>query len=420
MKPGLPARRAAVRMMTAATEAGETFAQSGPKALDSLDPADRARAQRLAGEALRWANRSDRVLGPYLRNRPYDVLLNAMRLAVWEMLGDGQEAHGVIDSAVEVAKIADTGPGASRLVNAVLRNVDRNRPEWDDLPVPVLPKPLRKRLIAQFGKERTAAIETAHATTPPLDLTPKTGSLDLDGSVALPTGSVRLASGGQVTGLPGYAEGAFWVQDAAAAIPARLLNVQPGERVLDLCAAPGGKTMQLAAAGAEVVALDVSKERLARVKENLARVELTAEMVVADALTYEDAAGFDVILVDAPCSATGTIRRHPELPFLDPIQRLSEVVPLQAKMLTKAATLLRPGGRMVYCTCSLLADEGEAQVTGEVLSKLGLRQASLAGTAPWIENDWLTQAGALRLTPELWAARGGMDGFFIALLEKPA
>ncbi len=202
---------------------------------------------------------------------------------------------------------------------------------------------MRQPLVHAWGREAVAAMETVFATEPPLDLTLRPGFAAPEGEV-LPTGSLRLASAGQVSALPGYAEGGWWVQDAAAALPARLLDVRPGERVLDLCAAPGGKTLQLAAAGASVVALDVSGPRLARLHENLARTGLAAEVVAADALAWTPDAAFDAILLDAPCSATGTVRRHPDLAFVKDGSEVAGLVALQAALIDRALGWLRPAG----------------------------------------------------------------------------
>ncbi len=204
------------------------------------------------------------------------------------------------------------------MANAILRRVGEQGPAaFAALPVPLLPPWLRKPLVAAWGRPAVAAMERAHLAGAPLDLTARGDAAALAkevGATLLPTGSLRIATGAQVTTLPGYADGAFWVQDAAAALPARLLSAAPGERVLDLCAAPGGKTMQLAAAGATVTALDISEQRATRITENLARTGLSAQVVIADALAF-DQPGWDAILLDAPCSATGTIRRHPDLPL---------------------------------------------------------------------------------------------------------
>jgi 16S rRNA (cytosine967-C5)-methyltransferase len=232
----------------------------------------------------------------------------------------------------------------------------------------------------------------------------------------LPTGSVRLREAGQVSALPGYESGAWWVQDAAAALPVQVLDPKPGERVLDLCAAPGGKTLQLAARGAEVTALDISERRMARVAENLARTGLTAACVVGDALEHE---GFyDAVLLDAPCSATGTIRRHPDLPHAKDGSDFGALIELQAAMIDHALGLLAPGGRLVFCTCSLLPDEGECQVEEALARHPGLTADRAALERPGIAPDWITEEGGLRLRPDYWSDLGGMDGFYVACLRR--
>ncbi len=233
--------------------------------------------------------------------------------------------------------------------------------------------------------------------------------------VMLPTGSLRLSDPGQVTGLPGYANGQWWVQDAAAAMAVRLLAPPQGERVLDLCAAPGGKTLQLADAGAKVTALDISGPRMARVAENLARMGLTADLVVADAMQWQPDAPYDAILLDAPCSASGTLRRHPDLPFIKDGSDLPDLIALQAALLDRALGWLAPGGRLVFVTCSLLPDEGEAQLAGALARHPGLVVDPVAFEG--ISPEWVTEAGGLRLRPDYWADQGGMDGFFMARLR---
>jgi 16S rRNA (cytosine967-C5)-methyltransferase len=261
------------------------------------------------------------------------------------------------------------------------------------------------------------AIETVQSQEPPLDLTLREGFPHPEGAL-LPTGSLRLRSPGQLSTLPGYAEGGWWVQDAAAALPAKLLQPQPGERILDLCAAPGGKTLQLAAAGAEVTALDISAPRMARVEANLARTGLTATLVTADALHWQPETPFDAILLDAPCSATGTIRRHPDLPFVKDGSELPSLTTLQTQLIDRALIWLKPGGRLVFSTCSLLPEEGEAQLTAALHRHptLTAERTALAG----IDPAWWTPEGALRLRPDYWAETGGMDGFFMVRLRKPS
>ena len=408
------ARVAAVAAMTAVTESGALLSAALPELVRNLAPADRARAGRLAVEALRWASRSDRALSPFLRMKPEDPVMNALRLALYEIYVAGVPPHGAVSAAVDLA-----GKPKAGLVNAVLRNIQRRGLVWDDLPLPVLPKWVRKPLVRAWGKEPVAAMEAVFAGNVPLDLS-VAGDASLWaerlGGERLPSGSVRLRDAGQVSALPGFEEGAWWVQDAAAALGAKLLQAGPRERVLDLCAAPGGKTMQLAVAGAVVTALDVSETRMKRLEENLMRTGLKAEVVVADALEWEPEAPFDAILLDAPCSATGTLRRHPDLAYAKGIAMLEDLVPLQAKMLDRAVGWLKPGGRIVFCTCSLLPEEGEAQLAGALERHKGLTVEM--PELPWIEEQWRASEGGLRIRPDHWSDRGGIDGFFIAILRK--
>jgi 16S rRNA (cytosine967-C5)-methyltransferase len=418
-KPGLAARRAALDLVNEVRIGGHALADLAPPA--ALPPEERARAARLAAQTLRWSGRADRMIGPHLRARPPEEVLNLLRLGTMEICVDGAAPHGVVDAAVSLAKGARATQRQAGMVNAVLRRVAESAETWGTLPLPELPKWLRKRLLAAWEKEAVVAIEAAHAAGAPLDLTPRDGDAGAlaaaVGGTVLPTGSVRLVAG-QVTALPGYAEGAFWVQDAAAALAARILAPSPGARVLDLCAAPGGKTMQLAAMGAHVTALDISGPRMARVAENLDRTSLMAETVVADALTWE-APPFDAVLLDAPCSATGTIRRHPDLPFVKDEAHVETLVALQLALIDRALGLVRPGGRVVFCTCSLLPEEGEAQVEAALARHPGLALDRAAHAVPGIDPAWIGPHG-LRLRPDYWAEAGGMDGFFIACLTAPA
>ena len=206
------------------------------------------------------------------------------------------------------------------------------------------------------------------------------------------------------------------MQDAAAALPVKVLAPQPGEQILDLCAAPGGKTLQLAAAGAKVTALDISERRMRRLEENLKRTGLSADIAVGDALEHEGL--YDAILLDAPCSATGTIRRHPDLPYAKDGSDFGELIALQARMLDHALTLVKPGGRLIYCTCSLLPDEGECQVEEILTRHNGLETGRTALVLPGVDPAWVTEEGGLRLRPDYWADQGGMDGFYIASLRR--
>lgn len=413
-------RKIAVDLMGEVLEQHRLLSEVMPKRLASLGPEDRARVQRLTVMALRVVDRADRMLGPHLKKKPPARVLNILRLGVAELCEAGEAAHGVVNSAVEIARANPKTAGMAGLVNAVLRRVAEETAKWPDLPVPRLPKWLRKPLVDDYGKDIVLAMEAVQARPAPLDLTPKADPEAVaraTGGELLPTGSVRLRDWAQVSQLPGYASGAWWVQDAAAALPARVLAARPGEKVLDLCAAPGGKTMQLAATGAEVTAVDISATRMARVAENLTRVGLSAEIVTGDALEYEGGP-FDAILLDAPCTATGTIRRHPDLPQAKDGSDFPGLFELQEHLIDRALSMLKPGGRLVYCTCSLLIDEGEEQIRDALERhpelKVDTGALALAGIVP----EWIGPEG-LRLRPDYWAEKGGMDGFFIACLTNP-
>lgn len=415
---GIAARRSAIYLLDQVLGEGRLLSEClGAGALDKLAPDDRARAQRLAVETLRGLERADRLLSRHLRKSTPLPVQNALRVGTVELV-QGAAAHGVVNAMVNIVGKSRRHSHLKGLVNAVLRKVADEVPEaWDKLRVPRLPKWLRAPLVQAWGSEAVAGMERAHFNGAPLDLTTKPGTGPMpDGAVELPTGSHRLTEPGQVSALPGYSEGNWWVQDAAAALPVKVLNPQPGETVLDLCAAPGGKTMQLAAAGAIVTALDVSESRLARVRENLGRTGLTARVIAGDALEHDER--YDAVLLDAPCSATGTIRRHPDLPQAKDGSEFGELIELQAQMLAHAWTLVKPGGRLIYCTCSLLPDEGEVQIE-EALDMFPDATIDLAALdLPGIEAGWITEEGGLRLRPDYWANTGGMDGFYVACLRK--
>ncbi|MEX0339037.1 MAG: RsmB/NOP family class I SAM-dependent RNA methyltransferase [Arenibacterium sp.] len=415
------ARRSAIYLLDQVLGEGRLLSEClSNGALDRLNPPDRARAQRLASETLRGLERADRLLQKHLRKPPPLTVRNALRVGLVE-LAQGEAAHGVVNAMVEIVGRHRRHGGLKGLVNAVLRKVANDAPDaWALLRAPRLPKWLRAPLVDAWGGAAVAAMEQAHFRGAPLDLSVKSGGdLQLpEGAQMLPTGSFRLENAGQVSALTGYESGDWWVQDAAAAIPARLLRVQPGETVLDMCAAPGGKTLQLAATGADVVALDVSESRMLRLRENLARTGLSARVVIGDALSHKGI--YDAILLDAPCSATGTIRRHPDLPHAKDGSEFVALIDLQAKMLTHAWTLLKPGGRMVFCTCSLLPDEGEVQIEEALAAFPDMHVDRAALALEGIDPDWITTEGGLRLRPDYWAEQGGMDGFYIALLRKGA
>lgn len=419
---GLPPRRAAHHLLEEITGEGRLMSELvGGGALDHLPAEDRARAQRLATDALRGADRADRMLKPYLKKEPPETVQNALRLGVIELAG-GEAAHGVVNAYVEIISLNKHVSSFKGLTNAVLRRIaEEGEKGWTKRANPLTPGWLRQPLVAAWGRKSVEGIEAAHFVGAALDLTPKFDAqavADAVGGVVLPTGSVRVTDAGQVSALAGFETGDWWVQDAAAAIPVHVLDPKPGMKVLDLCAAPGGKTMQLAASGADVTAVDVSPTRMARVKENLKRVGLKANCIVSDAFAFDED-GFDGVLLDAPCSATGTIRRHPDLPYAKDGSEFMALIEQQEQLIDHALSLLKPGGKLVFCTCSLLPDEGEIQVDEALERHEGLTVDLAARNQPGIDAAWLTEEGGIRLRPDYWADHGGMDGFYIASLIKP-
>ncbi|OUD09514.1 16S rRNA methyltransferase [Marivivens niveibacter] len=420
---GLAARRTAHSLLNSVTEDQRLLSEVMPAKLSRLEADDRARVQRIVTGTLRSMDRLDRVLKPHLRKRPAGPVQNALRLGAYEIC-EGGAGHGVVNAYVEIVGRDKKNAKLKGLVNAVLRKVaDEGAPNWGKMPVPQLPKWIRNPLIDAWGNKAIAGIENAHFAGAAIDITVKSdaaGWAEKLGGTVLPTGSVRLPAGVQLSALDGFASGDWWVQDASAALAARALAPQAGEKVLDLCAAPGGKTMQLAAAGADVTAVDISAGRMERLSENLTRTGLKANVVVADALQLTEG-GYDAILLDAPCSATGTIRRHPDLPHAKDGSEFGELFEIQIQIMDHALTLLKPGGRLVFCTCSLLPDEGEVQIDDLLDRHPDLTVNTDAIRAiDGIDPDWITEEGGLRLRPDYWRDLGGMDGFYIAVVTKPA
>ena len=419
---GIPARRSAIWLLDQVLGQGKLLSELiATGGLDRLAAEDRARAQRLATDVLRHLSRCDKLIDRHVQKSPQPHVRNVLRLGALE-LAQGAAAHGVVNDLVTIIS-RDNRHGRLRgLVNAVLRKIAAEAPEvWPILAPPKLPKWLRSPLVQAWGAPAVKAMEVAQAAGAPVDLTVRVATDEvaaaLNGTV-LPTGSIRLADAGQISALPGYSDGAWWVQDAAAALPARILAPAIGAKVLDLCSAPGGKTLQLAAMGAEVTSVDISEGRVQRLRENLARTGLAADVQVQDALTLQGQ--WDAILLDAPCSATGTMRRHPDLPHAKDGSEFGALIALQSELIDHAWTLLKPGGRMVFCTCSLLPDEGEVQVEDALARHKDMQIDTEALRIPGVDAEWITPEGGLRLRPDYWPEHGGMDGFFIGVLHKLA
>ena len=402
--PGFPARRAALKLVDAVLRRGETIDQAAHNACQGVAVgADRALARALAGEALRWLTDLDALIDSVTQQRLADdaKVRSVLRLMLAGWLRLETPPHAVIATGLPLL-----AGGPRRLAHGVFSSLVKRGAQLPDAPS------LPEAVIARWG-ENAAAIAAGLAEPPPLDLTLRDPAetqvwAERLGGVSLFPGHVRLPRGAMVESLAGYDEGAWWVQDLGASLPARLLGAGEGRTVLDLCAAPGGKTLQLAAAGWTVTALDTSAKRLERVEQNLQRTGLSAEVVHADALQWTPAAPFDAVLIDAPCTATGTCRRHPDVLHRIGDRAIAEMADLQARLLERASGWIKPGGHLVYATCSLEQAEGPERAAQVVLTPDPIAVDELpAGLVP-------TPEGWLRTDPGMLAEQGGIDGFFIA------
>ncbi len=429
--PGLAARRIASDivegMLRRKRPLDELFEGSE---LDSLEERDRALVRAIVATVARRLGTLRHLLSGMLER---GLPANAPRVESALLIGAAQilfldvPDHAAVDLSVRLAQDDRYARHYSGLVNAVLRRLARDGKARLAALDPVLldtPEWLMQRWRAYYGDGTARNIAAANAQEPALDLTvkhdPPQWAARLNGR-ALPTGSVRTVAHGPITRLEGFDEGEWWVQDAAAALPARLLGDVRGKSVADLCAAPGGKTAQLAAAGARVTAVDRSQPRLTRLRENLTRLGLEAEVIQADATQWQSEP-FDAVLVDAPCLATGTIRRHPDIPWLKGELDLVKLTGLQARLLDRAAALLRPGGTLVYCTCSLEPEEGEQAVAELLARNPDLRRRPVAAEEVGGLAEFLTPEGDLRTLPchlpDPDPRMAGLDGFYAARIVR--
>jgi len=432
--PGLAARRIAAEIIENVLAHGRTIddqfdVEHAHPGLSTLSDRDRALVRMLAATVVRRLGSLRHLLGLYMsQGFPADapraetaLLLGAAQI-LWLEVPD----HAAVDLSVRLVQADRRAARFPGLINAVLRRVARDG--RDDLAAATValdtPQWLMERWSRHYGADTAAAIADAQAQAPPLDITvkanPEEWAARLRGKV-LPTGTVRTIAQGPVTRLPGYDEGAWWVQDAAAALPVRLFGDVAGKRVADLCAAPGGKAAQLALAGARVTALDRAAGRVARLRTNFARLGVRAEIIEADAATWE-AEPFDAVLLDAPCLSTGTIRRHPDVGWLKREADLAPLVEAQRRLLDHAVTLIRPGGLLVYCTCSLEPEEGEQQIDWVLARHPDLRRRPIEAAEVGGLDELLTASGDLRTLPHHLPddepRLSGLDGFFAARLER--
>lgn len=434
--PGLAARRVAADILDGVLHRHRTLDEqlegtAAHPGLKSLPDRDRALMRRLVATILRRRGTLQYVLGKMLdRGLPTDAprAQSALMIGAAQIFWMDVPDHAAVDLSVRLAQADRRAAKYTGLVNAVLRRCTRDGvallAETD--PTCDVPDWLMARWTVHYGEATARAIAAAITHEPSLDLTVKANAphwaTRLHGEI-LPTGTLRTLLQGAVPMLPGFAEGQWWVQDAAAALPARLFGDVSGKRIADLCAAPGGKTAQLAQAGAEVTALDRSPARIGRLNENLKRLALSATTIVADAAEWPgDGEPFDGILVDAPCAATGTIRRHPDVAWLKQESDVTALADLQARLLKNAVRLLRPGGTLIYCTCSLEPEEGEQAIAAHLASESGLRRMPIDAAEVGGLGAIVTPDGDLRTLPchlpHPDPRLGGLDGFYAARLIK--
>jgi 16S rRNA (cytosine967-C5)-methyltransferase len=435
LAPGLAARIAAAQILADTLAMGrpleERFSGENTHArLSGLDPRDRALTRSIATVSLRRLGTIRKALGRFLEKglpKKSGALEWTLVVAVAQLLFLDAPDHAAVDLAVRAARAEPAAAPFAALVNGVLRNIARERQEILDSSSALdddTPAWLASRWRANYGAATAQAIALANRDEPTLDLSVKSdpeGWARRLGGIVLPTGSVRLESHVPVPELEGYSDGQWWVQDAAAALPARLLRASSGMRVVDLCAAPGGKSAEIAMTGASLTAVDRSAERLKRLAVNFERLRLDAEIAVADALSF-DAPPFDAVLLDALCSATGTIRRHPDVAWTKRLGDLAPLVALQTQLLDKAVGLTKPGGLIVYCTCSLEPEEGESHIAALLRRNPDVRRLPIDAEEIGGLAECISPAGDLRTLP--CHLRGptprlsGLDGFFAARLQR--
>ncbi|MBO0739792.1 MAG: methyltransferase domain-containing protein [Hyphomicrobiaceae bacterium] len=436
---GLEARTLAVHLVAGVLMAARPLEQvltqsAASPELAAMQPRDRALARAIAATVLRRQGELEHVLKAFLerplppnKGRLWPILLTGAA----QLVCLGMPPHAVVDLAVETSRRDRGAHRFTKLVNAVLRRVAERGLELlkcQDATRLNVPDWLWQRWNESYGPELARHVAQASLREAALDISIKVGGdspaawAKRLGGRALPTGSVRLTHHGRIEDLPGYAEGAWWVQDAAAALVAAAAGDVAGRAVADLCAAPGGKTAALAAAGAKVAAVDVSAARLARLSENLARLRLAADVIEADAAAWSPGRTFDVVVLDAPCTATGTIRRHPDILRLKRPQDVARMAQLQRAMLAQAATLVGPSGLVVYSTCSLEPEEGVRQIATFLQERPDFERVPIRAAEIGAEPEWLTTQGELRTLPchlaEEAEELSGLDGFYVARLRR--
>ncbi|HXJ01235.1 MAG TPA: transcription antitermination factor NusB [Micropepsaceae bacterium] len=426
---GLAARKAALAILSDVLRKKRPLdvAAADVQQRAKLAPRDAGFARTIAATSLRHFGQLEALIRTFVPKAPQPhkagPTLEILIAGACELLFLNVPPHAAVDAANRLAQADDKAVHFKALINAVLRRVSRegasivasqdaatlNTPDW-----------LWPRWVAHYGEETARAIAEAHLRIPPLDLvlkSPDDPYTDMKGAIALAEGRLRLNDAGRIEELCGFREGRWWVQDFAASLPVRLLGDVAGKNVIDLCAAPGGKTAQLAALGAHVTAVDVSTERLARVRENLGRLGLAAELITGDVRDWRPSAPADFVLLDAPCTATGTIRRHPDLPWAKGAADLVSCENLQSELLEAAAEMTAPEGVLVYAVCSLEPEEGEDQVGAFLRRRTDFARVAVT-SGEVFDPAFVSADGNLKTLPFYWKEKGGMDGFYAVRLKR--
>lgn len=424
---GLAARRVALRLVQDGLlrRGGFEEAMQRPE-YRALTGPDRAYARLLGSTIFRGLGQIDHMLDLRLKSPPPSAVRGLLRLGAAQILFQLAPAFAAVSTTVAIAGETTSTQRFKGLINAILRGLDRDG--GSDLiasldPTLNLPNWLLQRWRKTYGDDACRAMAMRLMETPPTDLTPKGKDIALEvatslGGETLPSGSIRVNRRGEVSDWPEFAEGRWWVQDAAAAVVAQLFDLSPGDTAIDLCSAPGGKTLQLCATGAHVTALDRSARRLDRVRQNLSRVGFSAELTETDASTFDDGRRFKAVLLDAPCSATGTFRRHPDVLWIARPADISQLAAVQLRLLDHAAQLTAPNGRLVYSVCSLEVEEGEAQAAAFLARRPEFARVPIIPSEYGLPPDATNLQGDLRLLPGAGAPLGGQDGFFIARFDR--
>ena len=401
----------------------ETSIASDPL-YNKLEVRDRGFVRLLVSSVFRQKGQIDKVLGGYIKQTPPDFVMNALRLGAAQILVLKTSDHAAVSEMVQIVKQEKQYTKFSGFVNAVLRNLTREGgPKMAAIPPREnIPKWIYQSWEHAYGAGAARTMALQYMKPPPLDITVKSdpeGWAEKLGGDVMFGKTIRLAKAGQISELPGYDEGDWWIQDLASSLPVQMLTELKGDltglRVLDMCAAPGGKTLQFAAAGAKVTALDKSGHRLTILKENLARTNLEAEIVEADGMNWgNDGEPFDIVLLDAPCSATGTYRRHPDVLHSKSFRQVADLLKIQKRLLAAASQHIKPGGILIYCTCSLQIEEGEQQASNFVQKNTDFEVVKPSND---IWSDTVTPEGYFRLLPHLMREKGGLDGFFFSIFS---